>query len=123
MASPYRYPRPEDFEPGADERAAAQTSAKAQGEAAGWGGLIGTGVGTLAGLAPLLLGQPELLPVTVGAGATLGNQIGGAIGGEVGGDEADKADALLQERAAGRQKKLSALELRQRALDKIASTA
>jgi len=115
----FRFPNPDEFQPSEQELEDARTSQGAQGTDSAIGGTIGGVAGTIAGLAPLLIpgaGVP-IATLTAPALGALGSSIGSAIGGGVGGDAANKADERLRTAEAERQKKLTALQLRQQALD------
>lgn len=118
----FRYPTADELEPTEEERAAARKSAGAQQTASAWGSGIGTVLGGLAGLTPLLAGQPELLAATLPAGLSAGASIGNTVGGLVGGAEADKADKQLSEAELQRQKRLAELQLHDEALNRLYST-
>lgn len=115
--------RPEDFSPSAAELRA-QERLGAQDEKAGMGSAIGTGIGTLAGLAPLL-GGPEMAPLvkyTLPAGMAVGGSLGGAVGGELGARETKQASSYLQRKNAMRQKRLTEAELREAAYERLRAT-
>lgn len=109
----WSYPDPEELEPSEQELRDAEQAAKAQQESASIGGIAGTALGSLGYLIPGV--GPIAGPVT----QLLGSQVGQAIGGEIGKDAAQKAEERLRKKQAARAKKLTALEMRERALDEL----
>lgn len=95
----------------------------AQQEKAGIGGAVGTGLGTVAGLLPLLAGPAgaAMLQYTLPAGAAAGGALGTAVGGELGAAETASANRVLGAADARRQRKLTEEELRERAFDRLRS--
>lgn len=120
----YRYPTADELAPTEDELKAARDAAGAQQTDSAWGSGIGTVLGGLAGLAPLLAGPAgvPLLAVTEPAGLTMGGAVGSTIGGMIGSDTANKAENELQKGEIERQKKVTALQLRNQALQQLMNT-
>lgn len=113
----YRYPTADELAPTEKERQAARTAAGAQQTGAAWGSGIGGVAGGALGALGLLV--PGLGEVTIPAGIAAGAGLGGAIGGSIGSGAAENADAVLSAGELARQKKVTALQLRQQALDRL----
>jgi phage tail tape-measure protein len=116
---PFRRFRPEEFEPSDEELADARTSQSAQGTDSAIGSGVGGLVGTLAGLAPLLIPGvgAAIAPITAPMGGQIGSSVGSAIGGQIGGHDAEQADERLRKAEEERKKKLTALQMREQALN------
>lgn len=116
MARRFSYPNPDELEPTdaelADERTAAGAQQTDSAIGGGVGGVLGGALGALG--IPLGLGE-----VTIPAGIALGSGVGSAIGGQVGGGAANEADARLRDAQLKRQKKLTALQMREQALNDL----
>lgn len=106
--------RVRDFQPDAEELAAARRAAKAPIEGAALGGGIGTALG--AGVGALgLLGGPALAAATIPGGASIGGALGNALGSGIGDASASDAEKLLRAREEARAKKMAALQEREAA--------
>jgi hypothetical protein len=116
MARRFRYPNPDEFQPTDAELADARTAESAQGTDSTIGGVAGGVLGGALGALGIPLGLGE---VTIPAGMSLGSGIGSAIGGSIGGAASDEADARLRDAQLARQKKLTALQMREQALNDL----
>lgn len=117
-----RFPTADELEPSEEEKQAARTAASAQGTDAAWGSGIGTVAGGALG-ALGILGGPELAALTIPAGMTLGGTVGNALGGQIGGDAAHNASDTLSADEAERQKKVTEVQLREDALNRLLARA
>lgn len=116
----YAYPTADELQPTEEELKASRDAAGAQGTDAAIGSGVGTAAGGLLGALGLLV--PGLAAVTIPAGLAAGGAIGGTIGNLVGSDTANKAEDTLSKDELERQKKLTAFQLRNEALQRLENT-